>query len=258
MQLTTTKRRRSKSAPVTGYKLWQGKSWFDGSDIVAIATLKSDNVKTGNMVQIWILNARHHPLVAARRGFDAATCGNCAFRSFIQRRARADRASQAMRQLLRSKSCYVELGKAPAGIYLAYKRGRYPQWNGDTSLFHGRSVRFGAYGDPAFLPVALVARIAAAADGHTGYTHQWRDPRSSWARRFFMASCDSPGDIDDAVAARWRYFYAKSKSAPVPAGSIVCPASSEAGARVQCIDCNLCDGVQYDNDRRKSITLNTH
>ena len=255
--MTTTKRRRPK-APVTGYELWRGASWFDGSEIVAIATLHSDNVKTGDMIQIWILSARHHPVVAARRGYDAATCGDCVFRSFIQRRARSDRASEAMRALLRSKSCYVELGKAPAGIYRAFKRGRYPKWNGDYSLFHGRKVRFGAYGDPAFLPVSLVARIAAAADGHTGYTHQWRDYRSTWVRKFFMASCDAPGDVVDAAAAGWRYFYAKSKSAAVPAGSIVCPASSEAGARTTCIDCNLCDGVQYDNDRRKSITINAH
>jgi len=255
--MTTTKRRRSK-APVTGYELWRGASWFDGSDIVAIATLHSDNVKTGDMIQIWILSARHHPVVAARRGYDAATCGDCVFRSFIQQRARSDRASEAMRALLRSKSCYVDLGKAPAGIYRAFRRGRYPKWNGDLSLFHGRSVRFGAYGDPAFLPVSLVARIADAADAHTGYTHQWRDYRSTWARKFFMASCDAPSDIDDAVAAGWRYFYAKAKSAPVPAGSIVCPASNESGKRVKCIDCTLCDGVQYDSDRRKSITIDTH
>jgi len=255
--MTTTKRRRAK-APVTGYVLWEGKSWYDGSDIVAIATLHSDNVKTGDMIQVWILSARHSPLVAAKRGYDAATCGNCVFRSFIQRRARGRRASAAMRALLRSKSCYVELGKAPNGIYGAYRRKRYPLWDGDLSLFHGRKVRFGAYGDPAFLPVALVARIAAAADGSTGYTHQWRDPRSSWARKFLMASCDAPGDIDDALASGWRYFYAKSKSDAVPVGSIVCPAANESGKRVQCIDCTLCDGVQYDNDRRKSITIDTH
>ena len=47
--MTTTKRRRSK-APVTGYELWRGASWFDGSDIVAIATLHSDNVKTGDII----------------------------------------------------------------------------------------------------------------------------------------------------------------------------------------------------------------
>jgi hypothetical protein len=256
--MTTTKRRRATKRPITGYKLWEGKSWYDGSDIVAVATLESDNEKTGNMIQVWILSARHHPVVAARRGFDAATCGDCVFRSFIQRRARSDRASDAMRALMRSKSCYVELGKAPAGVYRAYKRGRYPQWDGDLSLFRGRSVRFGAYGDPAFLPVSLVARIARAASGHTGYTHQWRDPRASWTRKFLMASCDAPGDVVDAVNAGWRYFYAKSKSDAMPAGSIVCPASSEAGARTKCIDCNLCDGVQYDDDRRKSITINTH
>ena len=26
----------------------------------------------------------------------------------------------------------------------------------------------------------------------------------------------------------------------------------------ECIDCTLCDGVQYDLDRRKSITINAH
>lgn len=257
-RLVNRRTRRASAAKATGVVLWQGPSWYDGSNIVAIATWKSLNGKTGNMVQIWILNADLSPTTAAKRGYDAASCGGCAFRPFIQRLARRPRASQALKALLRSKSCYVNLGKAPNGIFRAYKRGRYPLWNGDLSLFHGRSTRFGAYGDPAFLPVSLVAGIAAASKSHTGYTHQWRDIRSSWARRFFMASCDSAQDVADATDMAWRWFYAKPKDAPVPAGSVVCPASNEAGSRTQCIDCTLCDGVQYDLDRRKSITINAH
>ncbi len=259
-QMLRRRPRRARRLPgkATGVVLWEGASHFDGSPIVAIATWKSVNRKTGNMIQVWILHADSSPTTAAKRGLDSATCGDCAFRPFIQRLARRPRASQALKAMLRTKSCYVNLGKAPNGIYRAYKRGRYPRWDGDLAMFSGRSTRFGAYGDPAFLPVSLVARIAAASKSHTGYTHQWRDVRSTWARRFFMASCDTEQDVADATAMAWRYFYAKSKDAPVPAGSVVCPASNEAGSRTKCIDCTLCDGVQYDNDRRKSITIEAH
>lgn len=167
-----------------------------------------------------------------------------------------------MRALLRPRRCYVNLAQGPNAIWSTLDAGGYPAWDGDLSPFKGRKVRWGAYGDPAFIPYDIVRRISAASDGWTGYTHQWRKlkakRRGAWARRYFMASVDSPGDIDIAVSMGWRYFYAKSKDAPLPAGSIACPASKEAGERVNCIDCLLCDGVQYDEDRRKSITINAH
>ena len=35
--MTTTKRRRATKRPITGYKLWEGKSWYDGSDLLGVA-----------------------------------------------------------------------------------------------------------------------------------------------------------------------------------------------------------------------------
>jgi len=40
------------------------------SDIVVIATLESENRKTGNMIQIWILCANESPVTAVKTGHD--------------------------------------------------------------------------------------------------------------------------------------------------------------------------------------------
>jgi hypothetical protein len=45
--------------------LYRGPSLLDGSPIVAIATIGSTNVKTGPMVQTWILRADMNPLEAS-------------------------------------------------------------------------------------------------------------------------------------------------------------------------------------------------
>ena len=44
-----------------GYVLYQGPSRLNGEPIVAIATMRTANVKTGNMVQTWILTAEVSP-----------------------------------------------------------------------------------------------------------------------------------------------------------------------------------------------------
>ena len=38
----------------TGYTIFEGKSPITGDDIIAVITLKSTNVKTGNMASMWI------------------------------------------------------------------------------------------------------------------------------------------------------------------------------------------------------------
>ena len=63
-----------------GYVLHEGPSPFDGQPIVSIATLHSNNRKTGDMVQTWILPRDLHPLDAVKAGQDSCICGNCPHR----------------------------------------------------------------------------------------------------------------------------------------------------------------------------------
>lgn len=57
--------------------IWEGPSPLDGKTIGVLATLDSDNVKTGRSVQIWILRKDIAPHVAQRTGDDRSVCGNC-------------------------------------------------------------------------------------------------------------------------------------------------------------------------------------
>jgi hypothetical protein len=58
----------TKSAP-KGYILHQN------SNPVVIATLESENRKTGNMIQVWILCANVSPVESVKAGLDAIVCG---------------------------------------------------------------------------------------------------------------------------------------------------------------------------------------
>ena len=215
---------------MSGYEIWRGASWIDGAECVAILTHASANRKTGALDQVWILRADLDPIAAVRAGADASICGDCPHRGD---------GTGARR------SCYVNLGQAPRSVYAAWRRGRYPRITRARLAVacYGRAIRLGAYGDPAILPASVLRSLTIGAVLHTGYSHQWRDPRAAHARAYCMASADSEAEAREARAAGWRVFHV---GAPI-AGAIVCPASAEYRARtgrvVQCADCGLCGGL---------------
>src|SRR6185369_1388684 len=49
----------------------------EGAEVVVIATTESDNAKTGNMIQVWILTAAVDPITAVQTGQDVKICGDC-------------------------------------------------------------------------------------------------------------------------------------------------------------------------------------
>lgn len=150
----------------------------------------SDNRKTGDMVQIWILCKSVDPVEAIKQGLDRLICGNC--------RHRGDGSGG-------SRSCYVNVGQAPLGIWRAWKAGKYPTLQ-FMDIFAGRKVRFGAYGDPTHLPISLALAIAGVASGHTGYTHQWRKPSLQPWKTLLMASVDTTAELLIARAMGWSTF----------------------------------------------------
>jgi hypothetical protein len=199
--------------------------------VVVIATgikRPSANKKTGKMVQVWILRSDINPMEAIKTGKDARICGKCPHRGIKGKRAR---------------TCYVQVAKAPLGIYGAFKRGVYPFLPLDqyAAVFGGKAIRFGAYGDPAVIPETIVAELSRVSARHTGYTHQWRTA-GAWLKPYVMASCDSLADYTGATAQGWRTFRVTVGMTP-QAGEILCPASSEAGMRTQCARCGLCNGA---------------
>jgi len=226
---------------VSGLVLWEGRSRHDGAPLVAIATglgSSSTNRKTGAMVQVWILRSDIPPMDAVRSGLDSSVCGDCP-----QRWASGG-------------ACYVLVFQGPGSVYRAYQRGVYPRWDGDRAIWHGRAVRWGAYGDPALIPARIVRSISTAARRWTGYTHQWQDGRFAWAKAWFMASCDAEEEAALARSRGWRYFLATAAGS-TPDGSVVCPASDEAGRRTTCADCGLCNGTRK-GDSRRSVSIRVH
>jgi hypothetical protein len=211
-----------------GLVLYRGASLLDGSPIVVVAvglSRKSKNGKTGHMVQVYILpDNGEDPIRAVKSGGDAAICGDCVHRG---------------------RSCYVNVAQAPLAIYRALKRGSYPTFYppAHLHLFAGRHVRFGAYGDPAAVPLRVWRLLANVSAGWTGYTHQWRTCNEEY-RRYLMASCETARQREQAMAKGWRTFRTRLAHEPLEQGEFSCPASAEEGRRLTCEQCGACDGAK--------------
>ena len=219
---------------MAGFILWEGDSLYEGSPIVVIATMTSGNVKTGDMVQTWILRRDVSPIEASRLGLDKAICGNC------PHMGKPD-ASKA-KGWARERSCYVNLLQGPLGIWKAYSAGRYPVVDRVTlkTLASGKMVRIGSYGDPACVPLGIWKDLTAESEGWTAYTHAEKNPLPE----MLMTSADSLEQAQAAWARGERTFRIVPDVSGVATGKeILCPASKEAGFRSTCADCRLCNGA---------------
>jgi hypothetical protein len=228
-----------------GAIVYAGPSRIDGAAIVAIVTgtvRASENDKTGDMLQLWILRSDMSPVDAVQTGADYSVCGTCPHRGTVAHR-----------------TCYVDIGKAPRGIFEAYRRGRYVDLSGDmekiASVGEGHAVRLGAYGDPAAVPAHILQALISRATRTTGYTHQWRRADLADVTALCMASADSAADYVDATAAGYRTFRVRSADESLQPGEIVCPASEEAGKRTECAACGLCAGLR---SKAKNIAIIVH
>lgn len=214
---------------------------FEDNQRVVIATgftTRSENVKTGNMIQIWVLVKAENPIDALRSGSDALVCGGCPLRGTLGK----------------NRACYVNLGQAPLAVWRTYTAGRYATLERSevANKFTNRVVRFGAYGDPVFMPYDLVHDIAQVARKHTGYTHQWQNPLFDAYKQFFMASADSADLAVKAHAQGWRTFrVAPEGNLQLGQREILC-ANTTRG--VTCEQCGLCNGASG----AKSIVIEAH
>jgi hypothetical protein len=183
---------------------------------------RSDNRKTGDMIQIWILVKLVDPVQAIKEGLDRLICGSCVHRGDGTGGGR---------------SCYVNVGQAPQGIWRAWKAGNYPLLR-SLEVFTGRKVRFGAYGDPTHIPLPLALAIAGVSSGHTGYTHQWRKPSLQAWRSILMASVDSIAELVIARSMGWSTFRV---TPDLDHHSFEKLCASERNG-TSCADCLFCDG----------------
>lgn len=215
-----------------GFIFYRGFSPVDNTPIVGIAVLRSKNVKTGDMVQTYIIRSDMHPMEAIKSSDDVSICGDCVHRGSTERK----------------RTCYVDVGKSVSAIYKAFLRGSYPDYSDDlelaAKLLSGRKIRLGAYGDPAMIPHDVWIELLSEALDWTGYSHQWKQAFAQAHRELCMASADSIEDRDLARSMGWRTFRVIAiNAAPKLDREIYCPASPEGGNKRQCITCTACDGA---------------
>jgi hypothetical protein len=224
----------------SGVILYQGPSLLDGAPIVVIATGldSSSNSKTGNMIQTHIIRADMLPMDAIYNGEDSSICGDCPHRGDGTGKGR---------------TCYVTVYQAQTAVYKAFLRGSYPVYDPAVhdKYLVGRAVRFGSYGDPTAAPIEVWHNLKTLASITTGYSHQWRTISQEWAK-LVMASADTPDDVAHARQLGYRSFRVGDEKLQ---GEVLCPASKEAGKKLQCIDCGACGGA---DGRNSSIYIPLH
>lgn len=241
------KARAKRRKPPIGFILYEGPSEIGLGDIVCIATLESANIKTGNMVQVWILPKSVDPLEALHTEQNGAACGTCPLQGTWD----------PVKGKLVDRVCYVNVGQAPKQVYRSYENGRYPVYdhNRDSVLLRSREIRIGAYGDPAAVPTELVKYLATIGESWTGYSHQLftidRD-RANELAKILMVSCHTKAQDAEAKRRGWRTFTAIDPRQTPPADSIECPNYTHG---VQCADCRLCQGTAK---QAKSVFVIAH
>lgn len=241
-----------------GFILYRGPSVLDGKPIMAIVTgleIESENSKTGGMAQIYIMREDVHPVKAVHTGDDASVCGNCPHRGRLE----VSQKTGLRRNV--GRSCYVNLVFGPRMVWESYLNGNYEEISPAKAakILMNRSVRIGAYGDPAAVPFKVWKTALKHVVDRTGYTHQWRAFPA--LADYCMASVDTPEEKGEAEALGFRTFRVRADQDPLMPDEISCPASEEAGKRTTCADCMLCKGkmkASASGRKPKNITIISH
>jgi hypothetical protein len=232
--------------------IYNGPSLLDGQPIVVIATYSNRNTKTGHVVQTYILRSDINPLEASKTGEDYSICGNCPMRGEVT--------TDPKRKIAKGRKCYVNLGQGVLIVWKAYMRGVYKEAkiiHGDNFIINqirdmgrGRFVRVGTYGDPAAVPSEVWDELLAECETWTAYTHQ-----RPWRPDIAMQSVDSHAQAVAHWEAGNRTFRVIANLGQIDhKNEALCPASKEAGRRVQCTACKLCKG----SSKAKSIAIVEH
>lgn len=212
------------------YILWEGKSQFDDTPLVVLLSgvRYSDNDKTGNMLQTFILRQDMLPTEAVKKGDDFSTCGNCPQRPITARKTK-------------SSVCYVNLGQGINQVWRKYALGKYTHLQ-DADYHHlkGRKLRMGSYGDPAAIPFSVWSKLLSHVSSHTGYTSSWREPVAYHLKGICQASCNTVELKNKAESLGWNTFTNVPEGSNAPDNAVLCP--NVKNDEIKCLTCGLCDG----------------
>lgn len=204
--------------------IWQGKSRFATTeDISVVAVMKTENGKTGDMVQTFIMPDKEF-VRKEDRANRKIVCGNC--------------------PLLDAGACYVNVAWAVLAVWKKLRAGRYPKL--DLNAFKDRAVRLGSYGEPVLMPLTLFQAIIKIAKCWTGYTHAWENDWAQPYQQYLMASVQTAKQKAEANAKGWKTFRTVASIEDKLPDEVLCPASAEylaiAGKKATCEQCRLCCG----------------
>lgn len=222
-----------KSPARKGYILYKGPSVLDGAPIIVVATMSTNNEKTGDMIQTWIMREDVSPIEASAQKLDSSVCGMCPHRTSLK------------------GACYVTLHQAPLAVWKSYKKGNYKDLDSrDLLHFSGRQIRLGSYGDPAAVPFEVWQNVVNHTAGNTGYTHQLHHKR--FDRRIAticQISADTEKQAQDAWKKGYKTFRVKTPNMRRLENEITCVNTTH---NVSCLDCGLCDG------KRANVVIDVH
>lgn len=217
-----------------GLVIYRGKSNLPGQenlDIVAVLTgidKPSCNEKTGPMMQLWILVDDIDPISAMYADIDRAVCGDCPMRKGV---------------------CYVNVAQAPLSVWKALQAWKYRNLDCATDkqlkAMKRQSVRLGAYGDPAALPLEVISNLVHMCNGHTGFTHQWKHHCANGLQYYCMASVETELDMCLAHAYGWKTFRVRDTANPTILPNEIECLNSSCG--IQCSTCQTCKGCDGTN-----------
>jgi len=208
---------------------------FDGAPARVSYTFKTDNSKTGNMIQQWITPKDWEQSKKINQWASETVCNNCPL----------------------IKQCYVKSGSANMGLKSTSKSVNQIEGSELDHLkkFRGRGIRFGAFGEPVLAGLEATKSLVKVARTWTGYTHQHHKLEFNWAKEYFMASVESEKLKAEANAKGWKTFrVGQPGDKPLP-DEVMCPASAEAGKLTTCDHCGLCRGT---SSKGKNVFIYEH
>lgn len=217
--------------------IWKGESQYDNSPIMLLATGEdnpSSNIKTGAMIQVWILRTDMPPVEAVKKNLDGAVCGECAMR------------------WNNGGGCYV----IPFHYSVMWKKAVTtalhitPQKLAALARKKHLPIRMGAYGDPAMVPLWVWEQMGGMPKG-SGYTHQWETADPKYAT-WLMASVETLEKKEEANKLGYRTFRILNKAADLAADEVMCPNYTRG---TQCRTCGLCGGLR---SKAKNVAIPMH
>ena len=204
--------------------VWEGNSEYTGNPISVFITMKSSNIKTGDIPQVTLVPDNVKPTDSLKNGRDKDVCGNCPLRPIHYKKHD------------HKKPCYVNL-RCVNSIDRASNKPQY--------LFNNLFdvIRLGNWGDSASAKKEVILEIVGQAKKVLNYTHAYANQKFSYLKAFTMASVHSVEEKIKANKLGFRTF----RTIPLACiklekDEIVCP--NFVNKAIQCKQCKLCCGNQ--------------